>query len=295
MYPFRHIAGQKCAPRVNTMRRQTSHSQLESLEPRALFSAAPDPGSTLATALNLGNLVDTTVHDFVGQTDLVDIYKFKITSSAQLTATIDLNNNDPSIKAHISVIHDFNGNGQVDRGDIEIETTPGTSGKDVINVNPGTFFVRVTGDQGSSTYDLRLTADYAFPGVPRATGSLDKIKTFNDFISAATDPIDDYKFSVGSTRPLFLAYSSPGDDGLTAMTLFKDINNNGVADPSERVVATIEPHFATLLTTVDAGNYIVRVQAEDGDGTYTFAAEARPDVAGNTLKTAKNLGAINGL
>src|SRR5206468_4986347 len=35
--------------------------------------------------------------------------------------------------------------------------------------------------------------------------------------------------------------------------------------------------------------------AEDGEGTYTFAAEARPDVAGNTLKTAKNLGAINGL
>jgi hypothetical protein len=277
------------------MRNSQRHSILETLEQRAMFTVTPDPGSTLATALNLGNLVDTTVHDFVGQTDPVDIYKFNLPAKNQFTATLSLDNNDPSIKAHISVIHDFNGNGQVDRGDTEIETTPGTTGTDVINLTSGTFFVRVTGDQGSATYHLRLTADYAFPGNPRSMGSLDKIKTFNDFISAASDPIDDYKFSVGSTRPLFLAYSSTADDGLTAMTLFKDTNNNGVADPSERVVATIEPHFATLLTTVDAGNYIVRVQAEDGAGTYALAAEARPDVAGNTPKTAKNLGAINGL
>src|SRR5438067_2184140 len=135
MYPFRHMPGRLRAPRVTTMIKQESHAFLESLEQRTLFTAIQDPGSTLATALNAGNLVDRTLQDFVGQTDPVDIYKFNLPATAQLTATLNLDNIDPSIKAHIEVIRDFNGNGQVDVGDIEIATTPGTSGKDIINLS----------------------------------------------------------------------------------------------------------------------------------------------------------------
>lgn len=259
-------------------------------------------GNTLAAARNVGSLTDASFQDFVGLDtspslhDPVDIYKIKMDARGQLTADFSLDNTDFSVfKAHIDVSRDINGNGVIDSGEIATATGPTTSGKVVINLAAGTYFVRVTSDLNFSNYHLHMNADYGLAGEARPMGSLDKIKSFNDFISAASDPIDDYQFSVGSTRPLFLAYSSTADDGLTAMTLFKDTNSNGVADPSERVVATIEPHFATLLTTVDAGNYIVRVQAEGGAGTYTLAAETRPDGAGNALKTAKNLGTINGL
>jgi hypothetical protein len=146
--------------------------------------------------------------------------------------------------------------------------------------------------------DVHLNADYpsATAGTQRAMGSLDTIKSFSDSISFATDPLDEYTFSVGSTRPLFLSLSDGDDDGLIALSVFKDANNNGVADPSERVTATIENHFETILATVDAGNYIVQVQAVSaGQGAYELSAETRPDGAGNTLKTARSLGTINGL
>ena len=68
-------------------------------------------------------------------------------------------------------------------------------------------------------------------------GSLDTIKSFNDFIERIHGPTDEYKFSVSSTRPLFLALSDSDDNGAIVLELFKDSNNNGVADRRRRVIA----------------------------------------------------------
>jgi hypothetical protein len=131
-------------------------------------------------------------------------------------------------------------------------------------------------------------------------GSLDSLKSFNDYISTQTDLQDDYEFSVSSTRTLFAAFSET-DNGvdprgaISFMDLYNDRNHDGVAEPDELITGTQAGLFEPLLLTVNAGQYILRVQAGVGGGTYTLSAEARPDQAGNTLGTAKNLGTINGL
>ncbi len=262
-------------------------------------------GNSLKAARNVGSATDATFQDFVGNnpstnlSDPSDLYKFKMDAPGQLTATMSLDNTDfTAFKAHISLIHDANGNGVIDPGDTLVQSGPATTATLTKNLAAGTYFVQVTSDLNSSNYHLHLNADYAgsTPGTTRAMGSLDTIKTFHDFISASTDKLDEYKFSVSSTRPVFLALSDTDDNGLIELALYKDSNNNGVADPSERVDASIVPHFDVITVTADPGSYIVQVQAEGtGQGTYQLSAETRPDGAGNTLKTARNLGTINGL
>jgi hypothetical protein len=79
------------------------------------------------------------------------------------------------------------------------------------------------------------------------------------------------------------------------LSVYKYANNDGVPQQSELVDSTTANPFGTLLRTFSSGHYILRVQATSGSGTYTLSAETRPDAAGNTLKTAKNLGTIKGL
>lgn len=50
-----------------------------------------DPGSTLTTALNLGDqsgLVNRTFSNFVGSTDLEDYLRFSLSSSSSLTVSL---------------------------------------------------------------------------------------------------------------------------------------------------------------------------------------------------------------
>jgi hypothetical protein len=227
------------------------------------------------------------------------VYKVKMDAAGQLSTRLSLDNSDPTIdNAVLQLIHDSNGNGIVDPGDVLLSTTPGTVNSLSQRVAAGTYFVRVEANLNSSNYHLNINADYAgsTPATTRAMGSLDTLKNFNDFISSTTDAMDQYKFSVNSTRPVFLALADNDDNGLIELAVFKDSNNNGVADPSERLDTSIENHFDVVLATADPGNYIVQVHAESaGQGTYELSAETRADGAGNTLNTAKNLGTINGL
>jgi hypothetical protein len=261
-------------------------------------------GNTLAAARDIGSVTDNSFQDFIGQfptpslTDLFDTYKFKMDAAGVLNVDFSLDSTDASLfQAHIALINDMNHDNAIEPGETLITTSPGTTSTINMRIDPGTYILRITSDLNFSNYHLHLNADYAgsTPGDTRDMGSLNAGKSFNDFISATTDPLDQYKFSVGATRPLFLAYSASGDAGLTDVTLFKDTNNDGVAEPSERLDAAIEPSFSTILLTIDAGNYIVQVQAESGEGTYTLFGETRPDGAGNTLAAAKNLGNVNGL
>jgi len=273
--------------------------------PYFMAMTADYAGDSLKTARNAGVATDATFQDYIGITpsrnmdDVSDVYKVKMEAAGQFTARLSLDNTTPNAEqAFMQVIHDFNGDGIIDSQDVLSFTSVKPVGTAALRLAAGTYFVRLGPSFNSSNYHLSINADYAgsTPDTTRAMGSLDTIKTFNDFISVSTDPLDQYKFSVGSTRPVFLALSDTDDVGLIALTLFRDANNNGVADPSERVTASINSHFDDIEATVDPGNYIVQVRAEfSGQGTYELSAEARPDGAGNTLQTAKNLGTINGL
>ncbi len=259
-------------------------------------------GNSLASARDLGTATDTTVPDFIGTSttpslnDPVDYFKVKMAATGQLTASVQLDNQDPSLTANVALIHDVNGNGKVDSGDVLLHTTSANFTRAGLRVNAGTYFIQVQSNTGSSNYHLRVNADYAgtIAGFVRPMGSIDSVQSFNDYISKSDDLMDDYSFNVSGSRPLLLIASENGGGNLF-LSLYKDANNNGVADTAELVTSTPASNFASLLTDISAGKYIVRVQAFSGSGTYTLSAEAKPDAAGNSLKSAHNIGTLSGL
>jgi hypothetical protein len=212
--------------------------------PYLLRLTADYAGNTLKTARNIGSATDAAFADFVGSAtppslnDHDDFYKFKMDASGQLIATMQLDNPDfAHFNAHLQIIRDANNNGLIDPGEILTASGPATFASLKTNLGAGTYFASVTSDQGVSNYRLSINADYADPGRPRAAGSLDTPKTFNDFIEQSVDTNDDYTFSLSGTRP-FLATLAASGNAQVSLTVFKDANHNGVAETSERLITT---------------------------------------------------------
>src|SRR4051812_13004825 len=273
----------------------------EPLERRAMRSVSPDPGSTLATARDIGSATDITIHESVGTNaatglnDPTDYYKLKMDAPGTLQVTMNTDDSTFFAQNSVQIVQDLDNNGVIELRDIVRQTGSGQNVATGATLAAGTYFVGVLSSSGGSNYHVRVTADYAgeTPDTQRAMGSLDTGKSFNDFIGAPDDLVDQYKFHLSASRPVHLV--SIEQDGTSLLELFKDSNHNGIADPFEGVLGTSSHHVDELLVTVGAGDYIVEVLAGNGTGTYQLFAEARPDLAGNTLATAKNLGAVNGL
>jgi hypothetical protein len=272
------------------------------LDTAYLMTLTPDyAGDSLKTARNIGIATDATLQDYIGITpdlitdDFIDVFKTTMEAPGRITARLSLDNtSEAQAHAYVQIIHDFNGNGVIDAQDVLAQAIPSNITSTTADVPAGTYFLRVSPSFNAANYHLNVNADYAgtTAGHTRAAGSLDSIKTFHDFIGNPSDIFDDYKFGVTSTRPFFAAMAEAGD-GKAILALYNDLNNDGAAD--QLVASSGAGQFETLLRTIDAGHYVVRVQALSGSGTYVMSAEARPDGAGNTLATAKNLGTINGL
>ena len=259
-------------------------------------------GNTLAAARNIGSVTDNSFQDFIGQftspslNDPFDTYKFKMDAAGTFDAKFTLDSTDEStFKAHMALIHDVNGDNAIEPGDTIAQTSPGSNGHIQTRLAAGTYILRLSADLNFSNYHLHLNADYAGSSADtvRDLGSVDKLKSVNDFISAPSDIFDDYKFTVSGSRPLFAAVSAPG--AVVTLELFNDANNDGVAEPNEAVIGTQGGSFETLLRPITQGHYILRVHGFIGSAVYSMSIETRPDGAGNTLGSAKNLGAVNGL
>ena len=73
-----------------------------------------DPGSTITTAFDLGNIADLqSLTEFVGSTDTSDIYKFSLTK----ISNFDLSLTDYDGDLDLQVIIDSNQNGRIDEGE----------------------------------------------------------------------------------------------------------------------------------------------------------------------------------
>jgi hypothetical protein len=273
--------------------------------PYLIRMTADYAGNSLRTARNIGSVTDATFPDFLGNgdspslIDTSDFYKFKMDAPGKFSA--DMRTDDPAdlTENHLEIIQDVNGNGAIDPGDLITATDAGTTVTRIISLPAGAYFLQVVNEAGASNYHVRITADYAgsVAGTRRVTGSLDAGKSFNDFINAAGKPLDtldEYQFSVGSAHPLNLVFVEAGG-GKSELTLFKDRNSDGIADTSEIVLSTEPKSFGNFLDTVQPGNYILQIKAISGGGTYQLFAEARPDQAGNSLGSARNLNTVNGL
>jgi len=87
---------------------------LEQLEPRVMLDGSAD--DMLPTAQNLGTLSGAIeVSDFVGTSDLVDHFRFSVTSPVR-EVTIQLDGTTET--AYVELIEDSNGNGLVDSGEV---------------------------------------------------------------------------------------------------------------------------------------------------------------------------------
>jgi hypothetical protein len=277
-------------------------SRLGGDTPYLIRFTADYAGGSIGTARDIGSASEDTYRDFVGQfgspslDDFSDFYKVKVDAPGQLWVDLALDNTDPNtFKAHFDLIRDANNNGSVDAGEVLGSSPSTTAGTVIQNVPAGTYFLRVVPDLNFSNYRLRVNADYAGSsiGTWRLTGSLDTGKTFTDFIHEPIDRMDQYRFSVTSPRVLNVVTSENG--GTSTISLYKDTNNNGLSESTEIVASTGAASFNQLVQNIGPGTYNIQVRASTGGGKYTLYAEARPDQAGNTLATARNLGIVNGL
>lgn len=124
----------------------------------------PDPGNSLAQALDLGTLSgQRSLKDYVGDLDELDFYKFTLTQNSNLGIVASGQTSD----ANVQIISDQNANGVVDSSEV-------VEGKFVRNddslsetLPAGAYFIRVArnGSSGSSTqYALALTQVADFSG-----------------------------------------------------------------------------------------------------------------------------------
>ncbi|MEB3884141.1 PPC domain-containing protein, partial [Lyngbya sp. CCY1209] len=105
------------------------------------------PGNSLSTALNIGNLAPrqtVEVTDFVGETDLSDVYQFTVDSSRDVDITLS----GVTDSARVELIKDFNNNGQINEGDGDILSTSSRADSDsnaTISraIQGGTYYARV--------------------------------------------------------------------------------------------------------------------------------------------------------
>jgi len=256
------------------------------------LSAIPDPGNTLTTANNIGTLGFTaqTYSNSIGGTDTNDYYRFNLSETRNLNVVL----NGLSADANLQVIRDTNSNGVIDAGEVlQSSVLTGTTADSITlnNLAAGSYFARVYPFSGTTNYNLTFAAaplDNAgnTTAAARNIGTLTGSQTYRDFVGSL-DTNDYYSFSLGTNSNFSLSLS-----GLAADADVQVLNSAGtVIGGSYSAASTSE---AISLTNQAAGTYYVRVYQYSGDTYYNLGLSATPvDNAGNTLATARNIGALN--
>jgi trimeric autotransporter adhesin len=248
-----------------------------------------DPGSTLATALNLGDQsgsVNRTFSNFVGGTDLTDYLRFSLSSASNLTVSLTNLQADADLRL-------LNSSGQVLR-------TSANFGTDAESINAplaaGVYYLRVTpyGD-AITNYTLGIAGSGGTvpePGTTLTTAldlggynyiSHSKVGSVNRF----NDPADLYRFELNNTSDINLLLTE-----LTADADVEILNSLGtVLARSDRSGTTND----SITSTLPTGTYFVRITPLDG-GTINYRLNldiSLDDNAGNTLATARKLNGLD--
>jgi Clostripain family/Bacterial pre-peptidase C-terminal domain len=237
---------------------------------------AIEKNDTLGTAYNMGTLVGTrSFSDWVGSTDTNDYYKFSIDSPSNLNLSLTGLTADADVQL-------LNSTGTV----ITSSASAGTTSETIATqLSTGNYYVRVYPYSGNSNYNLSLSAtpiDNAGNtlSTARNIGTLTTNQTFSDWVGS-TDTNDYYKFSIGSPSNLNLSLT-----GLTADADVQLLNSTGTVITSSTAAASASESIISQLNT---GTYYVRVYPYSGSTNYnlSLSATAVPDLAGNTLTTAR--------
>ena len=268
-----------------------------------------DPGSTLATALELGTLAEQRIlSDSVNfGTDDNDVYSFTL-STAEVVQVGIAGFND---RMHWQLIRDTNSNGNIDNGEIyQSQSFLSSANSANQELLPGTYFVRVQpADTGTSTpYTLTITPGLPVsvlpvdPGSTLATalslGALTSPISESDLVMAGVDDADIYSFTISTAEVVQVGIA--GFNDRMHWQLIRDTNSNGNIDngeiyQSQSFLSSGNSASQELLP----GTYFVHVQpADTGTSTpYTLTitpglpVSVLPVDPGSTLATALSLGA----
>ncbi|UBF25607.1 pre-peptidase C-terminal domain-containing protein [Kovacikia minuta CCNUW1] len=140
------------------------------------------------------------------------------------------------------------------------------------------------------------TISPASPGdnIPEAydLGTLQGRRDFSGFVGNS-DPQDFYRFQLGTTSSLSLNLTGLSADA--DLFLVRDFNNNGLVESNEIVAQSIATGITSEsinLNGLGAGTYFAVAVQYSGNTNYNLSLTS--DAAGNSLSSARNLGAISG-
>ncbi|HYD64539.1 pre-peptidase C-terminal domain-containing protein [Azospirillum sp.] len=250
---------------------------------RATVSAAAldSAGETIETATALGTLLPRTVefNDTLSRTD-VDIYKFVVGSEADVTATLgDTTTDTRSTYAFLDA------SGEV------IESSNFSSRTMTSHMSPGTYYMKLTGNLGESSYAMTLNAlpsDNAGDTQEEAAslGNLRRASSelsTQDFVGTATtsarDADDWYRVGIDSETPLDFTVS------LSELSARASIDVSLVeVDGSILTTRRLGATGGTVAEEdLGAGLYYIHVQSRGADTNYALTV-----TGGGTASAARS-------
>jgi hypothetical protein len=264
--------------------------------------------------------------------DLVDVFRFDVPVSGDGSIEIKNVTSDPADggalnKPNINLFQDRNNDGVLtpDEG-----FRGGPFGSVVGNIVQGRHYLVVgapnvfqtvaTGGLfpqkiGGTNYTLDINYNHSDLGRNTLATAFDFDVVEDPFVErdllSSHDTTDIFKFNVANPGPFNFnaAITELTGNVNLQIDLVRDTNNDGVADslpinllnPS-RNITPVAPNVGGLIGPVrnisrvltDAGTYFLRVKRISGEGSYKITMSAvSTDIAGSTLATAKNLGALS--
>jgi hypothetical protein len=234
------------------------------------------PGGDPTTAQQLGVLNGSRSYQgFVGSSHPNDYYQVTQVNFGKFIA----NMSGLAANANLQVLDS--------RGNVLANSTnSGTTAESVsVSLSPGSYYLRVYQVSGDTNYNLLVAQDFA--GNTRATATDLHALTGMQMLSGylGTGNTDDfYKLSLTSVGTIMLGLSGlPGGSGLQLL------NSSGAVLANATNPGSANQTLNQLLT---AGTYYVHVY-QTGSGTnYTLMAST--NYAGNTLASARQIGALTG-
>ncbi len=278
------------------------------------LDGVPASANSLTAAINLGSLSGESfssggLDGFNG--DSSDFYKFTLTAPGTFLATATVNPaySRSSTLLNLQLLQDKNGNGLFDTTDTIGTAATGTLQSATLPA--GTYYLRVGNGALQQAYDLRVVSDYAGDvNAPRSMATISSTtppaQTFQDYVEedfgATSDVNDAYKFVLPATYTATLKTTGVAGEDL-ALQLVDDFNNNGVIDSGDVIAASdvLDSPNETIVKTLAAGTYYVRVHGVNGGTNYTltaaFAGTTTPTptptatkLTGTTIGTAGSFG-----
>lgn len=263
----------------------------------------------LTQAVDLGTIGSTSVSDFVGNNNTVDVYRFNVGN----LSTVNITLNGLSADADLLLIQDQNGNGVLDDDEessevIDFSGAEGATEEQISSLlQPGSYFVGVEQFEGETNYNLSLSATPFTPpadtagntlSTARNLGTINNPQTINEFVGNS-DPDDFYSINLASNSILNVSIDNLSADA--DLYVIQDSNGNGAVEDEEVLAASelagnTSEQIADL--ALNAGNYFVRVQQFEGDTTYDLSlsatpADIPPDNAGNSPDKARDIGILS--